>query len=516
MVENPIIWADFPDPDVIRVDDTYYMISTTMHFMPGGVILRSYDLCHWEVAAYVYDRLEETEGERLQDNQNIYGKGMWAASLRFHKGKYYVCFVANDTHKTYLYHADTIKGPWKKQYIEGFYHDCSLLFDEDDRKYLVYGNREIYLTELKEDCSGPKPGGLNRLLVRDTNKVILGYEGSHIYKINNKYYLFLIHWPAEGTKRRVQTCFMADSLEGEFTGKDILDDDLGFFNLGVAQGGIVDTPEGDWYAMLFQDHGAVGRIPVLVPMRWENDFPVMGIDGKIPKQLSVKSTRKEYIYEPLVDSDDFYYTPDAEGRVHLKSAWQWNHLPDNRLWSVTKKPGTLQLLSGSLSENFEQAVNTLTQRLMGPACEVFVTVDYSGIKEGDYAGLGVLQGCYGLLAVTKAEGQYYLVMLAKESEPDTKKGEHHKEQEYSRVPIEGTRISLKLTANFHNMTDEAKFYFWNNEEWKKLGITHKLFFRLDHFVGCRAGLFYYSTKETGGKVEFTDFNIKNSEHYNSN
>ena len=124
---------DYPDLDVIRVDDTYYMISTTMYFMPGAVILRSYDLLNWEILTYVYDELDNTPGQCLEGNEHAYAQGMWAASLRYHNGKFYVCFVANDTHKTYLYQADSVMGPWKKQNIEGVYHDMSLLFDDDGR-----------------------------------------------------------------------------------------------------------------------------------------------------------------------------------------------------------------------------------------------------------------------------------------------------------------------------------------------------------------------------------------------
>ena len=115
MASNPILKLDYPDIDVIRVDDTYYMISTTMYFMPGGVILRSYDLVHWEIASYVFDAHEDTPAAHLMDGQNIYGQGMWAASLRYHNGIFYVCFVANDTKKTYLYQAKNIEGPWTKQ-----------------------------------------------------------------------------------------------------------------------------------------------------------------------------------------------------------------------------------------------------------------------------------------------------------------------------------------------------------------------------------------------------------------
>ncbi|MBH1940933.1 glycoside hydrolase 43 family protein [Mobilitalea sibirica] len=507
---NPIIWADFPDPDVIRVDDTYYMISTTMHFMPGGIILRSYDLIHWEIATYVYDVLDDTSGQRLEEDQNIYGKGMWAASLRYHKGTYYVCFVANDTKKTYLYQADDIMGPWKKQYIEGFYHDCSLLFDDDGKVYIVYGNTQIHLTELKADLTGPMSCGLDRIIIKDEEDVTLGYEGAHIYKINGKYYVFLIHWLAKGSKRRVEACFVSDSLEGDFKGRDILDDDMNYYNAGVAQGGIVDTPEGLWYAMLFQDHGAIGRIPVLVPVKWKDDFPVFGVEGKVPHRLEISNTRPDYRYEALVDSDDFHYVADEQGHINLKKVWQWNHTPNHDLWSVIQKPGALRLHSGKLSPNVVQASNTLTQRMIGPTCEATVTVDGSGLKDGDYAGICALQGCYGLIALTRNAGKYELVMIAKELNPEESiwgepEGDRKPGREYERISINNTKVTLKVRANFMQNVDEAYFYYQKNEKWYKLGITHKLHFRLDHFVGCRVGLFLFSTEETGGIADFEQF-----------
>jgi len=225
MYRNPIIWADDPDLDVIRVNDTYYMVSTTMHMMPGCVILRSYDLIHWETAVHVYDVLDGTPAHRLEGGRHIYGQGMWAGSLRFHKGKFYVVFAANDTHRTYLYTAVDIGGPWTKQYIDGFYHDCSLLFDDDDSAYLIYGNTDIYLTELEDDLSGPKPGGLHRIVVREKQEHHLGYEGAHLYQIDGRYYAFFIHI-AKANGRRTQACYAADSLEGEFVGGDVFNDDI--------------------------------------------------------------------------------------------------------------------------------------------------------------------------------------------------------------------------------------------------------------------------------------------------
>ena len=159
------------------------MVSTTMHFMPGCEILRSYDLIHWEHATFVYHYLDHTPAQKLDGKQNIYGKGMWAASLRYYKGIFYICFVANDTHKTYLYRCESINGLWKKSTINGFYHDASLLFDDDDSVYIVYGNTDIHLLQLKSDLSGPLEGGINRVIVTEKDNLYLGYEGSHFYKI---------------------------------------------------------------------------------------------------------------------------------------------------------------------------------------------------------------------------------------------------------------------------------------------------------------------------------------------
>ncbi|WOC31630.1 MULTISPECIES: glycoside hydrolase family 43 protein [Caproicibacterium] len=504
--QNPILWMDFPDPDVIRVGDTYYMVSTTMHFMPGAVILRSYDLAHWETASYVYDTLDSTPAQRLEGEQTAYGKGMWAASIRWHNGKFYVCFVANDTHKTYLYQAENVEGPWEKQTIAGFYHDSSLLFDDDGRVYIVYGNTEIHLTELNRELTGPEPGGLDRVIVREQENVCLGYEGSHFYKINGRYYVFFIHWLKDGSNRRVEACFAADSPDGTFRGGNVLDDDLGFCNSGVAQGGIVDTPDGKWYGVLFQDRGAVGRVPVLVPVEWKDGFPVFGIDGKVPQQLSVSSTRPGYTYRPVAGGDDFQVQPDRQGRIRLKDFWQWNHEPDNALWSVTERPGHLRLTTGKCSSDVEHAVNTLTQRMHGPACSASVTLDASQLQEGDFAGLCAFQGCYGYLAVTKENGRLYLVMTAKEAQNASLQADPKRAPtEYARVALNSTEVRLKLSCNFADEQDEAAFFYEDGGAWKQLGPTHKLYFKMDHFTGCRFALFQFATKTAGGTADFSAF-----------
>lgn len=515
---NPVTGLDYPDPDVIRVGDTYYLISTTMHFLPGGEILRSYDLAHWEHVSYVFDRLDSTERERLLYGEGVYGQGMWAASLRFHKGKFYVCFVANNTGKTYLFTSETVEGPWEKRTIAGFYHDCSLLFDTDDRVYLAYGGGEIRITELSEDLSGPKPGGLNRVAVRDTGRRPLGFEGTHFYKINGKYYLFLIH-SLENRWMRTEACYRADTLDGTFTGGDVLSDDMGYLGQGVAQGGIVDTPDGRWYAVLFQDSGAVGRLPVVVPVLWDGDWPLFGKGGKVERMFSSPSTRPSYQYRPLVESDDFSLGLDGRnggedplsvadrkrlyGTFGLKSAWQFNHEPELSLVRVDPCQKEWMVETDRRCGTLTEAKNILTQRMRYPSAAAEVTVDGAGLSEGDYAGLCALQGQWAFAAIAKRGGKTDLVMR---SAPEEKGGD---ERELAVFPWKGTEqpdvVRFRLEADFAGGRDIARFFYWDGAAFCAIGPEHKLYFRLDHFTGCRFGLFVYSTKTWGGRAVFRDF-----------
>lgn len=503
----PIIKMDYPDPDVIRVEDTYYMISATLHFMPGGVILRSYDLRNWEIAGYVYDTLEETPQERMEGESSIYGKGMWAGCLRYHEGRFYV-LLGIPGRSSYLYTASEIGGPWSRKKLEspqGYLHDPSLPFDDDGRVYIAYGQSEIRLTEWEPDFSGPREGGLDRLIAKEREQVYLGHEGSHLYKINGKYYLFTIHWPnQEGRNRRTQVCFTADSLEGEFVEHEVLSDDMGFRNQGVAQGGVVDTPEGRWYAMLFQDHGAVGRMPVLVPVTWQDGLPMFGREGKVPPVTPARGTRPDYRYEPLYTSDSFPCLRDWQGKYELKKQWQWNHEPDPRLWGI-REGGGLWIRTDKICSNVLQAKNTLTQRMLYPHCRGEVTVDASGLREGDCAGLCALQGCYGMIGVTRTLSSYYLVVIARKLLGGGTAQDYMPGKIMDRIALPGPVVRVRISVNFTDMMDTAEFAWKNGKRWEAVGERHKLYFRLDHFTGCRFGLAMYATQETGGEAVFTDF-----------
>ena len=223
--KNPILHADVPDPSVIRVDDTYYMSSTTMHMNPGVPIMKSKDLVNWEIVNYVYDILADNSKLALRNGQDAYGNGSWASSLRYHDDYFYVAFSSQSTGHTYIYKTKDIEnGPWTRSVLP-FFHDMSLLFDDDGRVYLVHGGTNINITELTEDATAVKPGGLNRVIIRNAGKVagsdfIINAEGAHVHKIDGKYYIFLITWP-QGSGR-TQIVYRSDRITGPYEGKVVL------------------------------------------------------------------------------------------------------------------------------------------------------------------------------------------------------------------------------------------------------------------------------------------------------
>lgn len=309
---NPVIYSDVPDLDVIRVEDNYYMVSTTMHLSPGMPIMKSKDLVNWEIVNYCYDILDDSDELSLRNGKEAYGDGTWAASIKYHDGKFYVSASSQTTGKTYVFSTTDIEnGVWKKSVLDGYNHDLSLLFDDQEdgtHIYMFTGSGSVHVRELQEDAEGNvtyKDGGLNQTIIENANygeDINLKAEGAHAYKINGKYYIFMIQWPNGGQRQEI--CWRSDSLTEGWECKLMLDTgivvDGQMDGAGVAQGGIVDTPDGDWYAPLFQDHGAVGRIPMLAKVTWEDDWPVFSIDPTMDMPVSGQDTKS------IVVSDEFY------------------------------------------------------------------------------------------------------------------------------------------------------------------------------------------------------------------
>ncbi len=505
---NPIIKADFPEPDVIRVGDTYYMLCATMHFMPGGVILRSYDLKNWEIISHVFDCLDNTPEERLQGERSNYSRGMWAGNIRYANNKFYICFSAQETDTTYICTSDKIEGPWEISRLPEYRHHPCLLFDDDGKVYMVSGFQRILLREMEPNLRGYKEDGLNRTLLDYCEEdVQVGYEGAFLQKINGKYYLFANYWPKREISRKTQLCYIMETLDSEMQGGEALCDDMEYHNFGIAQGELIEAPNGKWFSIMFQDYGAVGRIPVLVPVSWEGDMPVFGRNGKVPKDISVVSSRPYYQYTPVYTSDDFKYPAGECPHPVLKPQWEWNHIPDERLWHVDPN-GAYCIRNGKISTNIAHAQNTLTQRCMYPECGAEVTIDASRLKNGDVAGLCALQGCYGFIGVTKEYGHYYLVVICRQMGNTTlwdRAQDYMPGKVFEKIKLPGSSVRVRMNLNFGDMQDTAEFYYQSKNRWKKAGLPHKLYFRLDHFVGCRIGLFNYATKEIGGEVMFRDF-----------
>ena len=315
---NPVMYADVPDVDVIRVDDAYYMVSTTMHLSPGCPVMKSTDLVNWETVSYTYDILDDGDKFALRNGESDYGNGSWAASIRHYNGKYYVSFASLSTGKTYIFSTtDVENGTWHRSEFNGYLHDVSLLTTQDDGMYVVYGSGTARCRPVYEDENGDITLGDEVTLIEytgldnDGNPVNgpVSYisEGIHAYEIGDYYYLFMIQWPTGG--RRQEVCWRASSLDGPWESRKVFDSGLEFDgqmdNAGVAQGGIVQAADGSWYAMLFQDHSSVGRIPVLVPVTWEDGWPVFGDEnGQAPVEMDLPGT---YTGEKdIVVSDEFY------------------------------------------------------------------------------------------------------------------------------------------------------------------------------------------------------------------
>ncbi|NLA50298.1 MAG: glycosyl hydrolase 43 family protein [Bacteroidales bacterium] len=490
---NPVIFADVPDISIIRAGDCYYMSSTTMHMSPGVPVMKSVDLVNWQTIGYAYDTLD-VDALNLENGKNAYGRGTWASSLRYHNGTFYISTFSATTNRTYVFSTkDPEKTPWTKVAFTPSFHDNTLFFDDDGRVYLIYGNKRLSLVELDADATGVKPGGLSQVIIENASLPSgtdsgLG-EGSQLFKHNGKYYLFNITWP-RGRMRTV-VVHRADKITGPWEGKMVFQD------LGVAQGGMVDTPDGRWFAFLFRDYGSLGRMPYIVPMTWQDGWPVIGVNGRVPEFLDLPANKS--LIPGIVTNDEF---KRRKNEPDLPLAWQWNHNPDNRFWSVNGKKGFLRLTTGRIDTCLVNARNTLTQRTIGPECSGSTLMDVTNMKEGDIAGLVLLQRKFGIVGVKYENGSKAIVMINAQT---------GKSMTIESVPLGQKNVYLRADCNFRDLADVAEFYYsLDGKKWNKIGNQLKMEYSMPHFMGYRYGLFNYATKITGGSVDFDWFHIGNT------
>lgn len=369
---NPVLNADYSDPDVIRIGADYYMVCSEFHFM-GIPVLHSTDLVNWDVIGRVYDRLDFDPG---YDTMEKYGKGSWAPALRYHGGRFFVYFCTPDE-GLFVCTADRPEGPWTPPRAlsrTGWWEDPCPFWDEDGSAYLgrsIVGAGPIVLHRMAAD-------GLS--LLDEGKTVYIGKiaEGTKIYRREGYYYLVI---PEGGVETGWQTVLRAKDLFGPYERQVALATGRTKVN-GPHQGALVDTPEGSWWFFHFQARGTLGRVVHLQPVEWVDGWPRIGASGE-PVEVWAKPGTGPVQAPRLPATSDDWSAPV------LHPAWQWNHNPVEGAWSLTERPGFLRLRAQA-APGLRAARNTLTQRLMGPRGRIEVTLDGAGLAEGQVAGLAFL------------------------------------------------------------------------------------------------------------------------------
>ena len=497
---NPIINADVPDMSVCRVGKYFYMVSTTMHLMPGCPVMRSTDMKTWKTVSYVFPRIDDAPRYSLIDS-TAYGKGQWASSIRYHNGRFYVWFTANGSPgRGFIFSAEKAEGPWTLIARPPHFHDGSLFFDDDGRVYMFFGTG--HLTELTPDLQGVKAGGIDQqIFERDKDEQGL-LEGSSVIKHDGRYYLCMISmdWSIPGRLRR-EVCYRADKITGPYEKKVILETPFEEFG-GVGQGCIVDGPDGRWWGLIFQDRGGIGRVPCLMPCTWRDGWPMLGDEkGRIPSDI----TKPYQDLSGICGSDNF-------SAKALKLYWQWNHNPVDSAWSLTERRGWLRLKTARVVPNLFVAPNTLSERMPGPASTGTVKVDVSKMRMGDVCGLAAFNGLSGELCVVRTTDGYRLEQVADTAlfrEPGHIIAGNHRTV-LATVPLSATTVWLRCHADFRYGHDLATFaYSTDGRTFHVIGQPVKMVFNYRQmFMGSRYAIFNYATHWLGGYVDVDSFTLQ--------
>lgn len=512
---NPLFYDEFSDPDVIRVGEDYYLAGTTMHSVPGLVILHSKDLVNWENVSYCFDRFDfDDDAYSLKNGKEVYGQGIWAPCIRYHDGKFYVFSNINGK-GLQCYISDSIEGPWKHVGINGRIYDLGVHFDDDGKIYAVHGYDEVKCTELKPDMSGPVEG-TERVIIPKGSGV---GEGHHIYKIDGKYYIISADYAPNGRL----TCSRADNIWGPYETRVMTADETFGYHTppmtqikgrimpdghpvkatvpdhdlvgasNIHQGGIVSTPDGQSWSLLMQDFHSIGRTTCLVPVTWKDGWPMIGLEGNLGRaprtwlKPETKARDVEPIHAPYERNEDF--NGKTLGRV-----WQWNHNPDDKMWKLNK--GKLRLNTMPAGQ-LMWARNTLTQRAIGPESDVTVELYLKGLKDGDVAGLGNINVPCSWIGVVKDNGNLTLRRF-EQLKNDTLDVE---------LPANTDRIWLRLHGDYD--VDRARYcYSLDGKSFKPLGDDMTLSYQLITFQGSRPSLFAFNKNgKNGGYAEFDNFTV---------
>jgi beta-xylosidase len=477
---NPVINADFPDPDVILVDDTYYMVTTTMFVFPGVTVLKSKDLVNWEYGSNAVGRFDFHKCYNL-DGCNRYAHGQWATSIKYHKGKFYLLFITLDE-GGFLCTASTAEGPWEIRKLPKGFYDPGLFFDDDGKIYVTHGYSKIYVTEVD---SAIAPIGKDSLVF--TGDIRRGLEGMHVYKIDGYYYLYGTYGGLDG----IQVALRSRNIYGPFEQKVVISDSSKNINFGLHQGALLKTQTGEWWTILFSDRGPFGRFPSLQPVTWIDGWPMVGVNGKGVITYRKPNVGRTYPVKTLPTSDEF----DSKT---LGMQWGWNHNPDSTKWSLTQRSGYLRLTTGKVVSHFRDASNTLTQRMFTYYANAMPTLgstkmEIGKMQDGDVAGLAIFQDPYAYIAVKQVEGVKYVVMV-------------NNGLEIASTALKSNTVYFQASAHYD--TDKATFsYSTDNKKFTAFGNELDMKFNLSVFTGNKFCLFNYATKTPGGYVDFDWFRM---------
>ncbi|MEE6309499.1 family 43 glycosylhydrolase [Plantactinospora veratri] len=490
---NPVVWQDFADVEVIRVNDAYYMTASTMHYSPGAPVLRSYDLVNWEFVGHSVPSLAEFENNAYSmSGGRAYVKGIWASTLGHRRSNNTFYWIGcTEFNRTYVYTAAAAEGPWtKRSRINNCYYDAGLLVDDNDTMYVAYGNSTISVAQLSAD-------GMSQVRAQQvfqTPSSVGTLEGARFYKRNGSYYIWLTR-PANG-----QYVLKANNPWGPYEMRQVLLNMPGPISGGGVphQGGLVQTQNGAWYYMSFVDAYPGGRVPALAPITWSADgWPsIQTVNGgwgvNYPNPLPLRPVK------PLTGSDTFAGTT-------LGPQYEWNHVPDNSRWSVNNG---LRLQTATVTNDLYSARNTLTHRIQGPSSTATVELDYSTMRDGDRTGLAMLRDQSAWIGVKRDNGATRVVMtdgLTMDSNWNTT----GTGTERASAAVSGGRIWLRVNADIRPGSGrQARFsYSTDGSTFTSLGPAFTLNNAWQFFMGYRFGIFNHATQALGGSVTVRRFDI---------
>lgn len=408
---NPILFSDYSDPDVIRVDDTYYLVASSFHFMPGVPVLESHDLVNWQIIAHVFPRLD-IDPRYSMIGGNRYAQGAWAPSIRFHDGRFYVYFPTPEE-GIFMSSAPSPRGPWTTPVavLPGAgYEDPCPFWDDDGNAYLIHsrvGAGPLILHRMSRD--GTKLLDEGKTII-DDHATLPTLEGPKLYKRDGYYYIFA---PYGGVATGSQAVLRSKNIYGPYQSRTVLEQGATSVR-GPHQGGYVETASGEGWFLHFSQHGGYGRILYLEPVHWKDGWPVIGspIKDKVagePVDLWPKPNtgRKDSAGRPSM-SDDFNISK-------LGSQWEWNHNPDDRNWSLTERPGFLRL-KALPAPDLLHARNTLTQQMQYQNFDLTTQIDVSAMRSGQRAGLVMFGTHPSWIGIVQTDRSRQIVYGDKEGE----------------------------------------------------------------------------------------------------